>query len=116
MFVPPYVTPADLYAFPNCKINGFVGHYDVSPLAEGRNDAGNCRKRLSVDNACLSAKMGGDVSFGLDMHVLGAVEPWRGARAYAVGAEDLNGAFLEVGIGTEGVEIVGGKIGYCTAV
>ena len=45
--------------------------------------------------------MRGDIGFGLDVHVLGAVESGRGAGADAVGAEDLDGAFLEVRVGAE---------------
>ncbi len=44
------------------------------------------------------------------MHILGAVESrWR-AGANTVGAEDLNGAFLEVRVRAESVEIVGCEV------
>lgn len=54
--------------------------------------------------------MGGYIGFGLDVHILGAVETGGGARAYAVGAEYLDGFFFERFVSDEIVKIVGGEV------
>ena len=107
VLVPPDGASADLDALSDCIIDCFVGHYDVSSFAKGWDHAGDGRECLGVDDAGFCAKMGGDVGFGLDVHILGAVEPrWR-AGANTISAEDLDGAFLEVRICAQSIEVVG---------
>ena len=116
MFIPPHTTPGDLYSLADGKIDSFIGNDDIPSLAEGRNDAGDGGEGLRVDDACLSAEMRGNIRFGLDVHVLGAVEARRRAWAHAVRSEDLDGTFLEMRVGTEGVEIVGCEIRHGAAI
>lgn len=65
---------------------------------------------MRVDYAGWRANVGRDVSFGLDMHILGSVEAWGATGAYTVGAECLDGFLFEGFIGDEVVEIVGGEV------
>lgn len=60
--------------------------------------------------------MGRDVSFSLNMYVLGAVEIWGATWPDAVGAEDLDRLLFKGFVRDEVVEIVGREICYCTAV
>ena len=106
MLIPSNITPTDLNPLSDCIVDRFICHDDIPSLAKCWDDARDRRKGLGVDNARLSAKVGGDIGLGLDVHVLCPVESWRRARTYAIGSKDLNGTLLKVRIGAEGVEVV----------
>ena len=110
MFVPAHGAAADLDAFSDGIVDGFVGDDDVASLAERGDYARDGGEGLCVDDAGFGAQVGGNVGFGFDVHVLGAVEAGGGAGTDAVGAEDLDGAFLKVGICAKGVEVVGCEV------
>lgn len=103
--VPFDVASGGLEALSNGIIDFFIGNDDVSSLAERWNNAGNGGEGLSVDYAALGAKVSGNVGFGLHVDVLGPVELGRAARTDTVGAQDLNGLFLDLLIAIEVVEV-----------
>lgn len=86
MFVPPHRTPRDLNPLPYRKIDRLIGNNDIPSLREGWDDTRDDREGLRIDDACWRPQMRRDVRFGLDMHILRAIEPWGTAGADAVGS------------------------------
>ena len=116
MLVPPHRTSRNLYTLPDSIVDSFICHDDIPPLTKRRNHTRDRREGLSIDDACWHTQVGSDVGLGLDVHVLGAIETGGAAGADAVSTQDLDGAFLEVGVCGEGVEIIGGEVGDGAAV
>ena len=56
------------------------------------------------------------IGFGLDVNVLSAIEIWRTAGTHTVGAKHFNSLLFQRFVGSEIVEIIGGKISDRTAV
>ena len=116
VLIPPHRAPADLDALANSKIDRAVRHNDIPSLAECRYDAGNGAECLSVNDACRRPYMRRNVGFGLNVDVLGAVEPWRRAGPHPVSPKDLYGALLQVWIGGEVIEVIRREVGDRTAI
>ena len=91
-------------------VDGAVGDNDIAPFGKRRDDARDGGEGLRVHDAGRLAEEGGDVGFGLDVHVLRAVEAGRTAGADAVGPQGLDGFFLEGVVRDEVVEVVGGEV------
>ena len=108
MVEPFDVAPGSFEAFANRVIDGSVGYNDVPALAERWNDTGYGGEGLSIYDARLGAKVSGNVSFGLDVDILRAVELWRPARPDAISAESLYSFFLDLLVRVEVVEIIRG--------
>ena len=116
MLVPSHRAPTNLNALPDGKVDRLVRNNDIAPLAEARNDAGDGREGLRVDDAGRHAEVGRDVRLRLLVHVLGAVETWRAAGADAICAEGLDSLFFEDLGGEEVVEVVGCQVRHGAAV
>lgn len=67
--IPSDGRPRDLQPLLNSKIGTSVGDYDIATLAEGRDDGGNGRECLGIDNSSLSTQEIRDVLLELDMNV-----------------------------------------------
>ena len=98
------------------EIDSLVRDDDITPLAECRDDAADGRKGLGVDDAGSCSQMRGNVRFGLDVHVLCAIEAGRRTGTDAVGAQDLNCLLFQGFVGDQIEEVIRGQVGDGTAV
>lgn len=110
MFIPSHRTSRDLNPFADGVVDGFVGDDNVPPLGKGRDDAGNGRVRLRVDNACGHSQMRRNHGLGFHMYILRAIEAGRTARADAVGPQCLDRLLLEDVVGHQIVKVVGRQV------
>jgi hypothetical protein len=67
--VPPYGRAADIDTLLNGKVDTTVGDNDISTLAEGRNDGGNGREVLGVEDSILCAEEVGNVTLECEVDV-----------------------------------------------
>ena len=116
MLIPVNSASGDLNPLADCIVHRSICNYDITPLTESWDDTADCREGLSIYNARWRTEVGRDIGFGLDVYILSAVEARRGARAYAVGTQDLYSLFFEGFVCDEVVKIVGGEVGDRTAV
>lgn len=116
MIEPFDVASRDLKTLANRIVDLLVRDNDISSLAEGGDDTGNGGECLGVDDATFGTKISGDVGFRLHMDILGAVKLRRATGTDTVGAQDLDGLFLDLLVAVEVVEVVRGEIGSSTAV
>lgn len=116
MVEPLDLTSGDFQALADRVVDLLVGEDDIATLAKGRNDTGDGREGLGVDDTALSAQVGGNISFRLHVDILGTIELWRAARSDAVRAQGLDSLVLDLLIGIEIVEVVSGEVGNGFAV
>lgn len=110
VFKPTHSTSTDLDAFSNRKVDGLVRDNDVTSLTKTRYHTADGRERLGIDDASRHAQVCGNISLGLHVYILGAVEAGGTTGADAVCAEGLYGFLLERFRGEEVVEVVGSEV------
>lgn len=95
MLEPAHRAPADLHALPDRIVDGAISNDNVAALAETGNDTADGGEGLRVNDACGNTQVCGNISLGLHVDVLGAVETRRATGADAVGAQGLYGFLLK---------------------
>ena len=91
-------------------VGHLIGYDDITALAKGREGTGQGGIGVGVYDATLGTEEGCDVGFGLHVDILGAVELGRTAGANSVGAQRLDGLFLDGLVGIEVVKVVGSEV------
>ena len=105
MLIPPNHAARDLNTLPNGEANALIRDDDISTLRKCRDDTGNSRERLCVDDTSGGSKIRRDIRLGFHMHILSTVKSSWATRADTVVAEGLDGLFLQRLVRIEVVEV-----------
>lgn len=106
MLEPLDIAPGNLETLADRIVACFIGNNDISTLAEGGNDTGDCGKRMGIDNAALGTKVSSNIGFCLDVDILRAVELGRSAGSDTVSSESLDCLLLDLLVSIEVIEVV----------
>ena len=110
MVEPADGTARDLEALLNRKVDASIGNDDISSFGEGRDDGGNCRERLGVENGIFRSKEVRDIFLEVGVNVDCAVETCRTATSKTVFPESLGRFLLDVFVASETGEVEAGKV------
>ena len=116
MLIIPDRAPTNLQTLPNSIIDRAIRNNNIASLTESRNNTGNCREGLRINNTTFRAKARRDVRLRLHVYILSAIELRRSARSNTVCSKSLNGLFFNLLVADEVVEVVGGEVRYGPAV
>ena len=102
----------DLEALLNRKVDAPVSDDDISTLAEGGNNGGDCRERLRVEDGVFGSKEICDVLLQVGVHIDRPVETRWAATSETVFPQSFSRLLFYVFVASETGEVEAGEVHY----